>query len=56
MSLAKRLAIAVAAMLIASLLVGTLWLWVFESRIPSYFSGVVGGLAALGVWELLRTK
>lgn len=56
MKLTRRLGITVIAMLAASLAVGMLWLWVFDTRIPSYFSGVIGGLAALGVWELLRSR
>lgn len=56
MSLPKRLAITVAAMLLASFMVGLLWRGAFDTGIPSYFSGVIGGLAALLVWEFLRTR
>jgi hypothetical protein len=56
MSLGKRLLITLAAMLIASFVVGLLWRGAFDARIPSYFSGMVGGLSALAAWELLRSK
>jgi hypothetical protein len=52
----KRLAIAIAAMIVASLIAGILWRSGFNTRIPSYLSGVIGGLAALGAWEFLRSK
>ncbi len=54
MKLWHRLLITVAAMLIASLAVGQLWLWAFNTTLPSYLGGMVGGLAALPVWELLK--
>jgi hypothetical protein len=56
MTIWKRLGIAVAAMLVASLVAGFFWRLGFDTRIPSYLSGVLGGLAALGAWELLRSK
>ncbi len=56
MKLTRRLTLTVVSMLVASMIAGMLWLWVFETRIPSYLSGVIGGLAALGVWELLRKR
>lgn len=54
MKLWQKLLITVAAMLIASFAAGRLWLLAFEFTIPSYLAGVVGGLATLPVWELLR--
>jgi len=48
--------ITLAAMLIASFIVGLIWRGLFDARIPSYFSGLVGGLSALAVWEYLRSK
>lgn len=50
----QKLLITVVAMLVASFLAGRLWLMLFEFAIPSYLAGVVGGLAAIPVWELLR--
>lgn len=52
----QRLVIALLAMVIASFVVGVLWRSGFDAQVPSYFSGVVGGLAALGTWELLRRR
>lgn len=56
MPLWKRLAITVAAMLIASLVFGLLWHALFDLRLPSYVAGVIGGLAALATWEFLRPR
>lgn len=50
----QRLLITVAGMLIGSYLAGLLWEAVFAFPIPSYVSGIIGGLAALPVWELLK--
>ena len=56
MTLSKRLLITLAAMVIASFVVGLMWRGTFDARIPSYLSGLVGGLSALAAWELLRSK
>lgn len=50
----QRLLITVAGMLIGSYLAGLLWEAVFAFPIPSYVSGIIGGLAALPIWELLK--
>jgi len=52
----KRLGVAVITMVVASLIAALLWRLAFDTRIPGYLSGVIGGLAALGVWEFLRGK
>jgi hypothetical protein len=54
MPLWQRLTITILAMLVASLVAGLVWRNIFDAGIPAYLSGVVGGLAALPVWELLR--
>ena len=54
MKLWQKLLITLVAMLIASFLAGRLWLMAFEFVIPSYLAGMVGGLVAIPVWELLR--
>jgi hypothetical protein len=41
-------------MLLASFIVGLLWSWLFSSEIPSYISGLVGGLTAIPVWEFVK--
>ena len=56
MTFGKRLLITLAAMVIASFVVGLMWRGIFDARIPSYLSGLVGGLSALAMWELLRSK
>jgi len=50
----QKLIVTVLAMLIASFLAGRLWLQAFDFTMPSYLAGIVGGLAALPIWELLR--
>jgi hypothetical protein len=50
----QRILITIGVMLLASFLVGLLWHWLFNTDIPSYLSGAVGGLTAVPTWELLR--
>lgn len=50
----QRLLITIAAMLAVSYLLGLFWASVFGFDIPPYASGVVGGLTALPVWEVLK--
>ena len=52
----QKLLIALVAMFAASLIVGFIWNRLFEPAMPPYLSGVVGGLAALATWELLRKQ
>ena len=54
MPLWQRLLAVIVTMLLTSFAAGQLWLWLFNLQIPSYLSGVVGGLAAVPVWELLK--
>ena len=54
MPLWQRLLITLAAMLLASYLVGLLWQWMFTADIPNYLSGAVGGISAVPTWEFLR--
>ncbi len=54
MSFWKRFLITVVSMLVISVIVGVIWRSSFIMVMPSYLSGVVGGLAALPVWELLK--
>lgn len=54
MKLWQKLLITVIAMLVASLATGRLWLMIFDFVMPSYLAGVIGGLAAIPVWEMLR--
>ena len=56
MTLRRRLLITIIGMLAASFIVDLLWRTAFDTHIPSYFSGLIGGIAALALWELLRPK
>lgn len=55
MKIWKRLLLTLIAMVLASFVIGLLWRAVFNGDIPSYLSGLVGGLAALAAWEFLRS-
>jgi len=50
----QRLPITVTAMLAASYLAGVIWQALLNFPLPSYAAGVVGGLAALPVWDFLK--
>lgn len=50
----KRLLITVAAMLAASFIGAQIWKSTFNTVLPSYLAGIIGGLFALPVWELLK--
>jgi hypothetical protein len=50
----KRLMITFVAMLAASYVAGLVWKNTFNSLMPSYLAGLIGGLIALPVWELLK--
>ncbi|MBT8434423.1 MAG: hypothetical protein KJN95_07165 [Gammaproteobacteria bacterium] len=56
MSLGKRALFTLVAMLVASFLVGLLWRGAFDARIPSYLSGLIGGVSAVAAWEFLRSR
>ncbi len=50
----QRIAITLVAIFVASWGVATLVQSLLGLTLPSYVSGVVGGLAALPVWEFLK--
>jgi len=54
MLLWQRLLITLATMLLMSFVASLLWHWLFNTEIPSYLSGVVGGVTAIPIWELLK--
>ena len=54
MPLWQRILITLLAMLAVSFIAGLLWSTLFGFELPSYVGGVIGGLTALPVWELLR--
>jgi glucose-6-phosphate-specific signal transduction histidine kinase len=53
-SLWQRLLLTVLAMLAVSFLAGLLWGQMFDARLPSFLGGIVGGLTAIPVWEILK--
>jgi hypothetical protein len=50
----QRLLVTVAAMLAASWIAGLIWHAIFNFPLPSYVGGIVGGLAALPLWDVLK--
>ena len=50
----QRLLLTIVAMLAASWIAGLLWRYIFSFPLPSYAAGIIGGLAALPCWELLK--
>jgi len=50
----QRSLILLVAMMAISFLVGLLWSSLFGFNLPSYVSGVVGGLTAVPLWDLLK--
>ena len=50
----QRLLITLLVMVVTSLIIATVWRSLFNMTIPSYVAGVIAGLAALPVWELLK--
>ena len=54
MPLWQRMLITLAIMLLTSFVVGLLWHWMFNTDMPSYLSGVIGGITAVVVWEFMK--
>jgi uncharacterized YccA/Bax inhibitor family protein len=54
MPLWQRVVLTVVAMLVVSVVAGLLWRAAFDTRLPSYIAGVIGGLTAVPVWEFLK--
>jgi hypothetical protein len=50
----QRLIILIIAILVISFLFDLLWQYVLGFALPAYVTGVVGGLAAVPVWDLLK--
>ena len=50
----QRLLITIVAMVVASYAVGLLWQALLNFALPSYLAGLIGGLVALPVWDLLK--
>ncbi len=54
MNLWLRLFITALVMLAMSFVAGQLWRNALNFPMPSYLAGVIGGLSALPIWELLK--
>jgi hypothetical protein len=54
MRLWQRLSITTLVMLAMSFAAGQLWRELLDFPIPSYLAGVIGGVSALPIWELLK--
>lgn len=54
MPLWQRMLVTLIAMVVASLVIGLIWQEIFGFQLPSYLAGVIGGLAAVPVWEFLK--
>lgn len=50
----QRFLILLAAVMGVSFIAGLVWHAVFGMYLPSYVSGVVGGLSAVLIWDLLK--
>jgi hypothetical protein len=50
----QRLLITIIAMIVVSLAAGWLWQSVVGVPLPSYAGGLIGGLTALPIWELMK--
>jgi uncharacterized membrane protein len=50
----QRLLITLVVMLVTSFIAGLLWRGVFNTDMPSYLSGVAGGISAVLTWEFLK--
>ena len=50
----QRLLITLGTMLLTSFLAGLIWHRLLDADIPSYISGLVGGVTAVPVWEFLK--
>ena len=50
----QRSLVLLAAMMIVSFVFGMIWQSLFGFNLPSYASGVIGGLTAVPLWDLLK--
>ena len=50
----QRALVLVAAMIAVSFVFGMIWTSIFGFNLPGYASGVVGGLTAVPLWDLLK--
>jgi hypothetical protein len=52
----QRFLVLLVAVMGVSFIAGLIWHALFDFYLPSYISGVVGGLSAVFIWDLLKKK
>jgi len=50
----QRFLVLLVAVIAVSLIAGVIWHALFDFYLPAYVSGVIGGLTAVPLWELLK--
>ena len=50
----QRFLVLLAAVMGVSFIVGYIWHSVFGFNLPAYISGVIGGLSAVLIWDMLK--
>ena len=50
----QRVLILLAGVVVVSFLIGMLWHSLFGFSLPAYVSGVIGGVTAVPLWDLLK--
>lgn len=54
MTIWVRIIVTIVLMVLTSFLAGLLWNSIFGAQVPSYISGLIGGVVAIPVWEILK--
>jgi hypothetical protein len=54
MKLWQRMVLTIVVIVAASIIISIIWNKLFGFGLPSYLGGVIGGLTALPIWELLK--
>jgi hypothetical protein len=54
MPLWQRLGVTLGTMLLTSFVAGLIWRGLINTDMPSYLSGLVGGVTAVPMWEFLK--
>jgi len=52
----QRSLILLVAVMVVSFLFGLIWHALFGFYLPSYVSGIVGGISAVWIWDILKRK
>ena len=50
----QRFLVLLAAVMGVSFVVGYIWYSLFGFNLPAYISGVIGGLSAVLIWDMLK--